>query len=1127
MAATQISTSNLGVAALAFDGNERSCSRTGWANESWWEVDLGSSYQIQAVQVTSLKRFSSLMYPFQVLVDGDVCATVQSSPQTFTPHVSCQSIGRKLKIASQNKSFLALCEVKINGVTRGLGGGSLDEKLKSNISGNAADEEDFGEGSPEESSNTSINGTDWKNETGRQELDERSAGETSNISDNATDEKNAGEGSASEESNTSRVATDGKNTTVGQDTSESRAGEKLNVSNNSVDNAIDVNNATGFEDASESRGSTMSNRSSNGSEEDDLGERTLGAISNKSSNATDEGDIDQATENEIGTEEEKERVVDEIKALKEQVKRLAQEAEGWLNLKDKFVHQSSVAVGGEANRAVDGFSSASFADKSCTRTHSAHGAWWEVNLGANYTLRAVQVTSRSNPAKSLNPLQVTVDGRACVRGATVESGSTREFPCKTTGSALRIALQKTGTLTLCEVKVKGVKVEDISEEPVGSASSDFRNEEKGNLSGSPEDTNVNISPTVLNETSKSMEQIGNQTQKGLEEDDPESLEVKTRVADVGVRCPISLTQAECQQVADQENKVLRLVNMTKDTRPQGCFVATVPDVIFYNDVKDGQFNAPFRAVCKQNERDDAAQSRGNVPADIVKIKFLPTINSPIPDGWMVDTGERFGRRTNLVTDEQFVYGWHCGLGSTAIVSRDQEGFNAIENTVALPDKTGNCSNESWQISLQDGYYEVDVVVQDTSTESTTSGCRLEGLPLGIGTVSLGAVGTATLKVLVNNGRLTLSGSANAGCSSINRIVIRPAEITLPWTPGEGCNPISTKGFDCLAPGTETLDADWMTNPPDCRKELLDENVNLFMPGEAIFTRKSVDIDMNESRQLSNIIVYHVGMGCSAYDVQYRDAGTWTTACSVPNRLGWTGMLQDTCSALPGKKIRHLRIQSTRNDECRFGKNSTQDWLRLIGIQLFAASDECRKPSVLQDMPAKVVFKAMRLDMPGDGSGAVNLTRRQIVSGGGSRSLTFDMQAKSRGGASIRDQYILYTGTRAPAYLFAVKIGRQGRLCVEGVGWDGRLVCGTSSETDLMDGAWHSVVIIYTGLPDHKVKVYVDGAIEGRGVADPPFVTYPSTSRNYFGRRDDFGEDGTGSFVGSISRVVYASGTPVN
>ncbi|XP_035694513.1 uncharacterized protein LOC118428529, partial [Branchiostoma floridae] len=130
----------------------------------------------------------------------------------------------------------------------------------------------------------------------------------------------------------------------------------------------------------------------------------------------------------------------------------------------KQVEQSSLAYGGNPDRAVDGNTNSFWPGNSCTHTDMENNPWWRVDLGASQCVDRVVVTNRldccserlsgfkvyvgDNPTVTDNP---SCGGEQHTRGKakfTVNCG-------RRTGRYVGIALSGRQYLTLCEVQVFG------------------------------------------------------------------------------------------------------------------------------------------------------------------------------------------------------------------------------------------------------------------------------------------------------------------------------------------------------------------------------------------------------------------------------------------------------------------------------------------------------------------------------------------------------------------------------------------------------------------------------------------------------------------------------------------------
>ncbi|CAK0901714.1 unnamed protein product, partial [Prorocentrum cordatum] len=150
------------------------------------------------------------------------------------------------------------------------------------------------------------------------------------------------------------------------------------------------------------------------------------------------------------------------------------------------------------------------------------------------------------------------------------------------------------------------------------------------------------------------------------------------------------------------------------------------------------------------------------------VNFQPS-DTKAPMGWLVDSGEAYGVRAGGMT-----YGWRCGGPAAQAQERSDGTRTALQNTLVVPDAAKDCPDEEWNIRLLDAHYKVTVTFGDTQGPVQTAGCTLEGMRLGVDdVVPTGFEASATLDVLLTDGRLTFKGSSAGNCASINRITIAP------------------------------------------------------------------------------------------------------------------------------------------------------------------------------------------------------------------------------------------------------------------------------------------------------------------------------------------------------------------
>nr|XP_006823545.1 PREDICTED: fucolectin-6-like [Saccoglossus kowalevskii] len=129
--ATQISTTFFGYANLAIDGNDnpyyrnRSCSHTGFNENSWWKVDLGDSYWITEVVITNRQDCCSERIDGAVVTIGDNFDISQNNQcgdqvdwdaNTYDVKIpfECHLRGRYVGVTLRDHTnWLHLCEVEV------------------------------------------------------------------------------------------------------------------------------------------------------------------------------------------------------------------------------------------------------------------------------------------------------------------------------------------------------------------------------------------------------------------------------------------------------------------------------------------------------------------------------------------------------------------------------------------------------------------------------------------------------------------------------------------------------------------------------------------------------------------------------------------------------------------------------------------------------------------------------------------------------------------------------------------------------------------------------------------------------------------------------------------------------
>jgi len=111
-----------GVASRAIDGSaatswsQGSCTHTNAEKNPWWEVDLGSTQKIKAIAITGRGDCcEGRLSGFTVSVDGTECATKVSIGKGETKLVTCNAVGKTLRVGKSNAKADAftICEVKV------------------------------------------------------------------------------------------------------------------------------------------------------------------------------------------------------------------------------------------------------------------------------------------------------------------------------------------------------------------------------------------------------------------------------------------------------------------------------------------------------------------------------------------------------------------------------------------------------------------------------------------------------------------------------------------------------------------------------------------------------------------------------------------------------------------------------------------------------------------------------------------------------------------------------------------------------------------------------------------------------------------------------------------------------
>lgn len=134
----------------------------------------------------------------------------------------------------------------------------------------------------------------------------------------------------------------------------------------------------------------------------------------------------------------------------------------------KPAKQISRYSSGYASRAVDGNEKSNWSARTMSHTGNETNPWWEVDLGAQYDIRKIEIWNRTDPGygKRLDKLTITISDKSGAAGQAFFGGLRRYSPTAKnpltiygtkTGRFVRVKLQATNYLALAEVKVYGTK----------------------------------------------------------------------------------------------------------------------------------------------------------------------------------------------------------------------------------------------------------------------------------------------------------------------------------------------------------------------------------------------------------------------------------------------------------------------------------------------------------------------------------------------------------------------------------------------------------------------------------------------------------------------------------------------
>ena len=131
----------------------------------------------------------------------------------------------------------------------------------------------------------------------------------------------------------------------------------------------------------------------------------------------------------------------------------------------KRAYQSSTMHGASANRAVDGSTNGLWHNGSVTCTKPETGAWWEVDLAADYELSRIVIFSRTDThVERLNSMEVLLSRPGANPTSIWSAGNTNsagrieiKLPTPIKARYLTIRLKDKQQLSLAEVQVFGTE----------------------------------------------------------------------------------------------------------------------------------------------------------------------------------------------------------------------------------------------------------------------------------------------------------------------------------------------------------------------------------------------------------------------------------------------------------------------------------------------------------------------------------------------------------------------------------------------------------------------------------------------------------------------------------------------
>src|SRR4051812_3383763 len=159
---------------------------------------------------------------------------------------------------------------------------------------------------------------------------------------------------------------------------------------------------------------------------------------------------------------------------------------------------------------------------------------------------------------------------------------------------------------------------------------------------------------------------------------------------------------------------------------------------------------------------------GDFHADI---NFQPAA-APVPDGYLVDAGDKFGDRGNGYT-----YGWSA---TNTANTRDRNAAlspDQLHDTLIHMQKSGTFT---WELAVPNGTYSVDLVSGDATAIDSTYKINVEGKLLVDGKPSAAThwlEGTGQIEV--SDGKLSVSNASGAANNKICYIDVESIELAPP------------------------------------------------------------------------------------------------------------------------------------------------------------------------------------------------------------------------------------------------------------------------------------------------------------------------------------------------------------